>query len=829
MPEPSWSRIRAVFEAAVELPVEEQTELLQRTCGADGELRAAVERLLRLDRRGTAALDLGAPRTLLGRSALQVGRRFGAYRLLAVLGQGGMGTVFLAEQERPSRRVALKVLRCGLPDPRVRQRLLYEAEVLARLQHPHIAQVYAAGIGVDQASGEEVPYFAMELVDGAVTLDQWLAARQPTVAERLTLFLQACDAVQHGHQRAVLHRDLKPANVLIGADGRVKVIDFGIARATDAEAVRQTLATRAGELLGTLAYMSPEQLAGDPARIDARADVYALGVMLYELLSGRLPFDPAGQTLVTFAAQVANGEPPPLSRLVPIDRELDWIAARALRRERDERYASVAELAGDVRAHLAHQPVRARAPSTAYLLRKFVRRHRLPVAAAVAVLAALIAGLSAASLGWMAAREALVQAQAEAETRGAVTRFLTDMVEAARAERDGSEVRVLDLLGQAEKAVVALAQRRPDIALSLRNTMANTYQTLGLLDQALGHLQAILPEARARLGPRHAVTLDVQHSLGVAWSQAGRLPEAEAMLRSVLAERLELLSPAGDEVATTRAALATVLQSRGDGQAAAPLLAAARATFTALHGGDGRKTLHVRGAQVRLELEQGRAAVAADLAAALVADAERAMGPDDPLTLQVRTVHAQALLAAGQAGAAETILNETLALRQARFGARHRSVLDTLNDLAAVLERQGRLEAAEACAREVVAIESGTIGNAVQALVARNNLAVLLERQDELAEARQLFETLLRDAASAIPDGHWLHGVFRKGYAICLRKLGDLAAAEAQLCIALGLLEKNLPAGDPRLRKAWEAAAQHYEAAGKPELARDYRQRIGGP
>ena len=305
--------------------------------------------------------------------------RFERYRVLRRLGSGGMGVVFEAEQRSPRRTVALKVLRPGRRGSAALKRFEREAELLGRLDHPGVARVYEAGTYAD--AGGPRPFLAMELVEGR-TLRDYLAGEQPPTEARLALFAAVCDAVQHAHQRGVVHRDLKPSNVLVGPGGRPKVVDFGIARATDIDVRRATLATEAGQLVGTLAYMSPEQAAGDPGAVDTRADVYALGALLHEMLAGRPPRDLEGLSVPAALRAIREEEPPRLGRLRPALRgDLEAIAARALARDPAARYASASDLAADVRRFLAHEPVSARAPGIGRQLALLARRHRAATAA----------------------------------------------------------------------------------------------------------------------------------------------------------------------------------------------------------------------------------------------------------------------------------------------------------------------------------------------------------------------------------------------------------------------------------------------------------------
>ena len=406
-----------MFEGARALPEKQREAYLDTACGNDGELRREIEKLLEVStdaigRTPTNSWASAADPAKAGHSEVRSGGRIGAYRLVRVIASGGMGTVWEAEQETPHRRVALKVMRFGFTSPQDLSRFRYESEVLGLLQHPGIAQVFEAGTHVAET---EVPYFAMEYIEGAKTILEYARDQHLSVRERLELFLPVCDAIQHGHQRGVIHRDLKPSNILVDSRGQPKIIDFGIARAATSDLSVKTLQTRTGQILGTLQYMSPEQFGADSSAIDTRSDVYALGVVMYELLFGRGPHD-LDQRPIHEAARIVTFEP--ATRPSSLDRihggDLEWRVVREPNKKSEARRAS-AELAADIQRHLDNEPVLAGPPSQIYKVRKFVTRHRFGVGASGLIVALLVSGL-VTSLYFRAqsevkALEALEQAQ----------------------------------------------------------------------------------------------------------------------------------------------------------------------------------------------------------------------------------------------------------------------------------------------------------------------------------------------------------------------------------------------------------------------------------
>ncbi len=385
--------------------------------------------------------------------------RIGPYRVARVLGEGGMGTVYLAEQDAPHRAVALKVIRSDLATPELLRRFDREAEVLGRLQHPAIAQIYQAGTA--DGPGGPAPYIAMEYVEGVPVTEHPLA--RAAVRDRLRLFIEICDAVHYAHQRGVIHRDLKPGNILVDAAGRPKVLDFGVARLASIDR-RDTIATEFGQVLGSLPYMSPEQVAGDPLELDVRSDVYALGVVLYELLTGRLPLALHRRSLPDALRVILSEEPAPLGTAAPALRgDLETIGAKALAKEKERRYDSAQALAADVRRYLANEPIAARPPSAVYQLRKFARRNRALVAASVVAVAALVAGTVASSS--QAVRASRAQRVAESERATAVAALAQAesqrrAADAARARADAAVARErLARLGADSQRTLAERQR----------------------------------------------------------------------------------------------------------------------------------------------------------------------------------------------------------------------------------------------------------------------------------------------------------------------------------------------------------------------------------
>jgi non-specific serine/threonine protein kinase/serine/threonine-protein kinase len=598
------------FHALVDLPRDQQRRELRRLEQVDREVATEVASLLDLEaEQSSPTAGLASPLgELIGPTDPDLGDGgdaegwVGPYRLVRHLGQGGMGAVYEALQEEPLRRtVAIKLIKAGMDSAALVARFESERQALALMDHPGIARVFDAGT---TRSGR--PYFAMELVSGE-PLTEYCDQRRLSLARRVELFAQLCDAVQHAHQKGIIHRDLKPSNILVEeVDGVAvpKVIDFGIAKAITPEVGTGAPHTQLGAVVGTPDYMSPEQAASGGADIDVRSDVYSLGVVLHELLTGELPVPPEVRQAGADAVRrhVASEEPrrpsQRVSRLPARDEvserrevdasalarslrgDLDWILLEALAREREQRYAAAAELAADCRRYLRHEPVLAGPPSAAYRARKFVRRHRLLVAAAVLVLGAVLLGAALATVGLLRARasegraqEARRQAEREAEIARQIADFLVGLFRVSDpGEARGNEVTARELLERGAEHVREELRQQPEVQARLMHTMGDVYSELGLYGESEELLEEALRLRRVAVGERSEEAAETLDELASLRRRRYELGAAQAAYREALAIREATLGPDHPDVAGSLSNLAIAHRLAGETAAARPLL-----------------------------------------------------------------------------------------------------------------------------------------------------------------------------------------------------------------------------------------------------------------
>jgi tetratricopeptide (TPR) repeat protein len=489
-------------------------------------------------------------------------KKIGRYAIKRVIASGGMGTVYEAVQEQPRRTVAIKMMNRGLASPSALRRFEYEAQLLARLSHPCIAQVYEAGTHED-ASGP-VPYFAMEYIPNAKSITGYAADKKLTTRERLELFARVCDAVHHGHQKGIIHRDLKPSNILVDSRGNPRIIDFGVARSIDSDMAVTALQTNVGQLVGTIQYMSPEQCEADPHDIDTRSDVYALGIVLYELLCEQLPYDVTRLSLSEAARRIRQQNPPKVGvHQADLRGDVETIVLKAHEKERDRRYQSAFGLAQDIRRYLSGEAIVARPPSIVYQLRVFARRNKAVFGATAAAFVVLAAGVVVSTLLYTRAEANRVKAEDEAGKALAAVDFLQSMLWTADPSRVGPEVRVVDLLDRFGGLIDVAFDDQPEIEAGLRTTLGLAYQELGMHEPADTHLTSALEIREGLLGIEHPDTLTSFYNLAGLRHDQGRLDEVEPLTIKALDIRRRVLGEEHPDTLSSMNELAWLRQDQG--------------------------------------------------------------------------------------------------------------------------------------------------------------------------------------------------------------------------------------------------------------------------
>ena len=719
-----------IFESAVALPATERRAWIASACAGDDALRQHVDSLLRAHDEARSFMERTAPDLKPVQPLCAVfaeekpGDRIGRYKLLQKIGEGGCGVVYMAEQEEAvRRRVAVKVIKLGMDTKSVIARFEAERQALARMEHPNIARVLDAG---STDSGR--PYFVMELVRG-LKITEYCDQSNLSTDQRLDLFLLVCQAIQHAHQKGIIHRDIKPSNILVTLhDGQAvpKVIDFGIAKATHGRLTDATVFTAFEQFIGTPAYVSPEQAEMSGLDLDTRSDIYSLGVLLYELLMGRTPFDTSdlmGAGLDEMRRRIREQEPPrPSHRLRTLnDRDrttvarrrgtdaprltlqlrgdLDWIVMRCLEKDRARRYETASGLANDIQRHLRNEPVAARPPSTAYVMRKLIRRHRLAFGAGAAITATLAAGFAVSTSLYLSER-ALLQRAREAEAKA--------WIEKARAEIATANEARLRAEAEAEKR---RAQTEAERGARLATLMSDTMKDLGLLI-SLGNdrldFRSVLDQAanlKKELAQQPELEADVDETLGGAYFNLGDHKRAEALFLDALKLRRGRGDKNAPAVASSLKYLGLVYsgQSRWDEAEACHREALAiQQTMTTPEPAEVARTLSALG----WVLGQQAKFTEAETSLQRALDQQRALSPTPGAEVaSTLTRLGSVLMQEGRVQDAETALTEALAINRQVFGPASIQVASSLNILAVTVALdQRRLSEAIALYREAFQI-----------------------------------------------------------------------------------------------------------------------------
>ena len=669
------------------------------------------------------------------------GQQVGPYRLISVLGEGGFGTVWLAERRQPFvQRVALKIIKPGMDSKAVIARFEQERQSLALMAHPGIARVLDGGL---TALGR--PYFVMEYVRGK-PITEFADERRLSIRDRLRLFTQVCEAVQHAHLKGVIHRDLKPTNILAfdveGGEPSVKVIDFGIAKATQHAATAQTVFTETGQMIGTPEYMSPEQADPTGEDIDTRSDVYSLGVVLYELLSGLTPLDPRElrakayreqqrliaeldpptpstrlSTVATkdtqLAARIGESRREPLPALVrSLRRELEWIPLKAMRRERQDRYQSATDLARDVRNYLEGKPLVAGPESSAYRVRKFVRRHRGAVLTGSLVAASLVVGLGLATWQWREAVAANEAAQLSQREATAVKDFVLDALVVSDPKQGGRrDITVREAMAKAAAKLESGSLReQPEVEASLQLAIGIVLAGAGDLDGALPLLKASVATRERVLGPDHPDVAQAIGNMASVLEYMGRDAEAEGMHRRALAIRERALGPDHVDVAGSLNSLGGVLWVLGEREEGMRCLERALVVRERALGRNHQAVGNTLNNIAVLAIKSGDRVRGEEFLRRALAVQEASLAPDHPDLASPIANLAYLCDDLGRHADAEALGRRAVAIREKSLGPDHPDTIIAVSNLAWSLKAQGKRDEALACYRRALPVFEATLG-----------------------------------------------------------------------------------------------------------------------
>jgi serine/threonine protein kinase/tetratricopeptide (TPR) repeat protein len=869
-----WKQIQDLFHQAADLPAAEQEEFLRTACANDTALLSHVRAMLGEDARRTSLLDRDLAHVaheMFGEAAAPLPlREFGPYHVQRILGEGGMGIVYLAERQDLGNRVAIKLLRDAWLSPARRERFRNEQRTLAQLNHPSIARLYDA-----DSLSDGTPWFAMEYVEG-LPLTEYCAARGAPVRERLELFGSVCEAVRFAHSHAVIHRDLKPSNILVRSDGAVRLLDFGIAKQLES-LDRPADQTRTGLRLMTPAYAAPEQIRGEP--VGVHSDVYSLGVILYELLAGRLPFDLSNRTPAEAETILVNEEAlkPSLAARRPARADgagpgvqagqaawadLDVLCLTAMHKDPQRRYRSVEALIRDVEHFLRGEPLEARPDSLGYRLGKFIRRNRRAATATAAVLVAVISLVIFFTVRLAGARN---EALAEAARTQRIQQFMLNLFHGGDASvGPAADLRVVSLLDHGVQEAQALAGE-PAVQAELYRTLGDVYRKLGNFERAGQLIESSLERRRALFGSNHRAVAESLVTLGILRIEQARLEDAEQLVRDGLAMFRRDLPADHPDVANALASLGKVLQERGAYDDAirayeeavrlhsrskepTPDLAESLSELANTHFYAGNYEKSVELNQQALEMDRrifgdrhprvgdtlislgavqfewGRAAEAERYHRAGLEIIEAWYGPDHYRTAAALTVLARAIVRQERYEEGAGLLRRSLAIQERVHGPRHRMVASALNELGIVALGQNNLEEAEACFRRMAAIYRELYDDRHWLIaIALSNLSnVYTERRQYATAEAILRETVARFTESLSAD-HLSTGVARVKLGRILVTRKRYAQAEAELRAALEILMKQTTPPANWVHRARTGLLEIYEALEQTDRAEQVR------
>ncbi len=728
------ARLRELFLAACDLPESQQDVIVDEHCADDPGLRRELKLLLRQDARKngifsddkiTEGIEFQFDTVVESELPKQIGR----YRVKRVLGEGGMGVVYLAEQPSLSRDVAVKVIRSGMVSPDLLKRFELEAAVLGRLMHPGIASIYEASVFVDSSTGQERPFLAMEYIEGQPLRD-YAEQLNPGLRDRLQLFVQICEAVHHAHQRGVIHRDLKPTNILVQGDGQPSILDFGVARATGMDPGMSTLQTRAGQLIGTLPYMSPEQVSGHSLDVDIRSDIYSLGVIAYELLTGKLPYDVEDVEYLKAAKAIAEDQPTPLSSIGGEFRgDLNTIVLKALEKQPEHRYQTALDLAADLQRFLRCEPILARRIGPIVRVWKWCQRNRA-VSALLSLLAlAIVLGFVGMTRQTLSALASKRLAEDSAHRTERVLDLLVRSFRSPDPTIDGRDVKMSDVLNHAATDFEGDLTDDPLLKAKLLNAIGESMQSLGVYDHGVRVHTSALKIRMRELGEEHPDTMTSMANLAALHFQAGNQAEALRLFIRSAALRTKILGEEHPDTLKSMNDLSVGYGAHGDWDAAIKLR---------------RRTFQIM---------------------------QRTLGPAHRDTIKAMMNVAHYHVIQGDYDQALPIAEEARRLSKLSLGERHPTTINSLHLLAVVFDAVRPAQEALPLHTEVVTRLRDVLGEEhPRTLAAMTVTAIAYLQSNNEAEAIRLFEAALPALQTTLGDneGASLRCMTYLGYAYLL-------------------------------------------------------------
>jgi serine/threonine protein kinase len=834
-----WARVKELFEAAADLAPNDRATLLSKECDGDAALRREVESLLDSDAHTDGFIEqpvLEMPRDLFPEPPEEslAGRQFGAYQIIREIGRGGLGAVYLAARSDDEYRkeVAIKLVRRGLDTEDILRRFRNERQILAQLDHPNIARLIDGGTTEDG-----LPYFVMDYVNGQ-PLAAYCEAHSLSTTDRLNLFRKACAAVTYAHQNLVIHRDLKPSNILVASDGEPKLLDFGIAKllGPEEEALAQTMA---GQRVMTPQYASPEQIKGE--RITTASDVYSLGVLLYELLTGRRPYRLKTHTPAEISRAITSQEPERPSTAVAIGAgnskiqkpnpkllrgDLDNIVLMAMRKEPARRYTSVGQFSEDIRRHLVGLPVVARKDTVSYRTGKFVTRHRIGVAAVALILLSLVGGIIATLIQVRTARRERAKAEA-------ISIFLGKTLYASNPDRGSNgQPTVKDILDDASKRLASeqLADQ-PEVRAELQRIIGESYLSLGQYDLAEKNLTAALETQTRIAGEDGIAALKTSVSLAGLWAAAkGDYAKANqfylAKLPRLRAEQRKGTLSA-DYLTSALNGVALLRRAQGDSREAEALLREQLALLPQVSP-EMRNNMGVAQAILALTLaDQGKFDEAITIVREKIAAIREKKKEASAELAANLTGLGSFLLENGQTGESLENLRDAEGMYRKLYSDANLQLGDNLRLQAQALFVDGKNSEAEAHINETLKIyRAATSPQFINYATALMVQGLIYSRNGKLEDAEKLLREAVRIRAENMPETHFLRATATGALGEFLTEQKRFPEAESFLVASHESLQKSQAANSPRTKRARERLANLYEAWNKPDQAAAYQEML---